>query len=127
MSPGLACCMVREDVMNTERTSHVGLSGLGCVVVLLLAPGTLDLAQATSGVSLEHHSPTILACTCALDPEEQDREHGQDLARAGERVDAARPGPASGRVEPASLPILASRRSLLMVAPKQGPPVPPLV
>jgi len=113
--------------MNAEGTSRIGLVSSGSVVVLLLAPGALDVTPAASGVAKQHGSPTVVTCPCAVDPEDQDREPGQDLAAAGVRVDSDAVGPARGRPEPASPTIRPSGRPLFMVAPKQGPPAPPLV
>jgi hypothetical protein len=113
--------------VNGEHTYRVGLVWSGCAVTLLLAPGTPGPVPHATGVSTGHGDQTVVASPCVVDPEDQDREPGQDLARVGERVDVARPGPAHGRPEPVSLPIPASGRRLFMVAPKQGPPAPPLV
>ena len=42
-----------------------------------------------TGVSTGHGDQTVVASPCVVDPEDQDREPGQDLARVGERVLAA--------------------------------------
>ncbi len=112
--------------MKAEHTARAGVICSGCAAALLLAPAAFDAAPAPSGVGANPGFLTCIACAPCTDPVDQDREPGKDLIRACQRMDALRPGPAPGRPAAASPSIRASRRHLLMISPKQGPPVPPL-
>ncbi len=111
--------------MKGERTSRAGVICSGCAVTLLLAPAALDVAPAASGFAADHDRLAIAACSSCTDPVDQDREPGKDLVRACDRTSAVHLGPVLGRPDSAPFSIRATRRHLYMIAPKQGPPVPP--